>query len=358
MKNFLLTFLFIGGFWTHSASARPQITFFSQLQAHELEAFFTDTVMLQQLQNLNASVIMGMVDFHEDRAKTIELLNSYNIPVTAWLLLSKEDDYFFHANNSGLAKERYADFKKWNLEKKLGIQRIGIGIEPDLEHLKKMEDGSPNAWLAALRKVNQEGVYGEVQYQALVSKIQSDSFEVESYIYPYLLESESEGIRKLAGLIQVNTDKEIPMIFSSHTSESKENLIESYARTHQLQSIGIGSTGGDFSVHGIKKPKSLNWKETSEDLQTAYNFANDIYLFSLEGCQRQNMLEKLLDLEWKKEKLIAKSISFLASAPSSELGFILNFQPLDHPFISIGVCLLIFALFWVAVLRVLKRFFG
>jgi hypothetical protein len=68
------------------------------------------------------------------------------------------------------------------------------------------------------------------------------------------------------------------------------------------------------------------------------------------------MRSELLDLKWKKEKLVATNISFLASTPPSELlGFILNFQPLDYPFISLAVCLLIVILFFVAFLKVLKR---
>lgn len=347
----------LGGLLANSAFARPQITFFSQLQASELEGFFTDTVMLQKLQDLNASVVIGMVDFHPNRAKTIDLLNSWEIPVTAWLLLPKKDHYFLHAHNSEKARLRYEELKDWIKLNKLQVRKIGIGIEPDLKHLKDLEAIKSNALATVFRKLTQDDVYGEAEYQTLVYQMQSDGFEVESYIYPYLLENKSKGLRKLAGLVHVETDKEVPMIFSSHNTNSEQNLLHSYARTHNLKSVGIGSTGGDFSVHGIKAPESLNWDDTKLDLQTAYNFANDIYLFSLEGCAKQDMLEEILNMEWKKEQLVATNIAFLAGSPSDSFS-ILNYHPLDYPYISLAVFLLIATLTFVAGFKVLKKVFG
>ncbi len=60
---------------------------------------------------LKASVSLGIIDFSQERASVVSRLNQADIPVEAWLLLPKDQGYWFNLDNASQTITRYAGFK-------------------------------------------------------------------------------------------------------------------------------------------------------------------------------------------------------------------------------------------------------
>ncbi len=73
--------------------------------------------------------------------RVVRQLNEAGIPVTAWLLLPKEQGYWFNLDNIPQAIARYADFKAWTEENALQWAGVGIDIEPDFNELQQLAQG-------------------------------------------------------------------------------------------------------------------------------------------------------------------------------------------------------------------------
>jgi hypothetical protein len=72
-------------------------------------------------------------------------------------------------------------------------------------------------------------------------------------------------------------------------------LLWSYG--HGKTAIIVGSTGGGVSLGGMDQA-ALTWDELARDLRLAARLADDVGIFSLEGCVRQRFLERLRDFDW------------------------------------------------------------
>jgi hypothetical protein len=95
--------------------------------------------------------------------------------------------------------------------------------------------------------------------------------------------------------VDIETDREVLMLYTSFFRPHGPGLIWSYGR--QVESIGIGSTGGGVELEVVEQ-EPLNWQEFSRDLRLAWVFTNDIHIFSLEGCLKQGFLNRLKNFEW------------------------------------------------------------
>ena len=82
-----------------------RLIFGCELQTDELEDLFADPAVANTLVELGAGVSLGLVDLSAGRAEVIRQLNEAGIPVTAWQLLSKEQGYWFNADNAPQARE-------------------------------------------------------------------------------------------------------------------------------------------------------------------------------------------------------------------------------------------------------------
>src|SRR5512139_2662143 len=97
----------------------PVMTFFCELESQPLESLFSNPQVIPDLQALNAGVSLGILDLSPERAEVVQRLNQSGIPVTAWLLLPKDQGYWFNSTNASQAARRYADFKVWTTEHNL-----------------------------------------------------------------------------------------------------------------------------------------------------------------------------------------------------------------------------------------------
>lgn len=279
----------------------PSITFFCELEPERLERLFSDGKVIKSLTQLNANLSLGLLDFSAKRAEVIKKLNKAGIPVTAWILLPKEQGYWTSLDTIDETVERYQQFKTWVAKNKLSFSTIGLDIEPRLETvtglgLKPLKQAP--ALMGRLFKGDQTISY-EVTARALIQTIRADGYAVETYQFPTVIDeraAHSNVLAKTLGLSTIRADREVLMLYSSFFPKYSDSILWSYAQ--QAQAIGLGSTGGGVELTGMPPLKMLRWIDLKRDLLLASQRVNHIYIFSLEGCVEQNFMQRLLDLDW------------------------------------------------------------
>src|SRR6266568_3009918 len=122
-------------------------------------------------------------------------------------------------------------------------------------------------------------------YAALVEQIRADGYHVEIYHFPVITEERRAGstlLQRLLGLVDVSTDREVWMLYSSVMRGIGPALLWSY--DPEAQAIGVGSTGGGPDIPGHPQVPALDWEELAEDLRRARRSCDDLLIHSLEGC--------------------------------------------------------------------------
>ena len=172
----------------------PTLTFFCELDSGPLESLFADGSVIRDLQTLNASIGLGLVDLSPERAAVVRRLNEAGIPVIAWQLLPKAEGYWYNITNATQAAARYSAFKKWTAEHDLHWDGIGIDIEPDITIMEQAQSGTVWPMISSMvqRLVN-SGVLERArdQYAALVDQMRVDGYRVDSYEFCLLYTSPS-----------------------------------------------------------------------------------------------------------------------------------------------------------------------
>lgn len=281
----------------------PHLTFFCELDAAALVALFAGETVIDHLLGLQAGVGLGILDLSEERAAVVKRLNEAQIPVIAWLLLPRDEGYWFNMNNAAQAAARYRAFKAWTAEHRLRWDGLGIDIEPDMREIQQIiEDRSKLIPMLAGRALDSERLRrAQVEYGALVAQMRSDGYRVESYHIPIIIDERRAGstlLQRLTGLVDVPVDRDILMLYSSFgRAMGGPALLWSYGVASDI--IAVGSTGGGVEVAGVNQVQPLTWDEFSRDLRLARALGKDVHVFSLEGCVRQNFLIPLRDFDWE-----------------------------------------------------------
>jgi hypothetical protein len=285
----------------------PRLTFFCELNPAPLQELFSRTEVIQQLKILQAQVSLGLLHLSQEHADIVRQLNSENIPVTAWLLLPKEQGYWFNLENAPLAISRYNAFISWSARNGLEWSRVGLDIEPDIQLIQEVLRDRRTGWKKLLPKLlNGARVKkASADYQNLVARIRSDGFYVESYQIPFILDERKAGssiMQRLAGLVDLDVDCEVLMLYSSFMRPYGAGLICEYGSG--ARGIGVGNTGGGVQMEGFQEPDYLDWLELERDLRLAYRHTPNLYIFSLEGCVQHGFMEKLGELDWAEKAVI------------------------------------------------------
>ena len=118
---------------------KPELTFYCELDSQALKTLFEDRFVIDDLKVLNARLSLGILDFSVERAQVVQRLNKVGVPVVAWLLLPKEEGYWFNLDNYEQATARYEAFKVWTAEKNLAWAGIGLDIEPDINQVQDLK---------------------------------------------------------------------------------------------------------------------------------------------------------------------------------------------------------------------------
>jgi hypothetical protein len=294
----------------------PQLTFFCELELEPLQTLFTESI-ISDLVELKASLSLGVLDLSGERAQVVKRLNQAGVPVIAWLLLPKDHGYWFNLDNAPLAIARYAEFKDWTARHELHWAGIGLDIEPDIRDMTRFGQRKWRILPSLLgRLVDSNRLKGgKAAYRALVSRIRSDGYTVDSYQFPVIDDERQMGstfLQRLGGLVDIPVDKEIWMLYSSYLRPNGAGFIASYAP--DAQALGLGVTGGGVDV-GVVDKNPLSWQELARDLRLAWYWCDDIHIFSLEGCVEQGYLVRLKSFAWDypvlmPEESLAKVESF------------------------------------------------
>jgi hypothetical protein len=282
----------------------PHLTFFCELDPQPLQELFFSKTLVKQLQQLNACVSLGLIDLSPQRAETVRFLNRQGIPVTAWLLLSKEAGYWCNLDNAQYALHRYHEFRSWSENEGLTWNWIGLDIEPDLKMLQILAKNKHKGIQQFLQKANRHRLEnGKCIYNSLLEDIHNDGYRIESYQFPFIVDerkANSHLIQRLTGVLDLPVDREVLMLYSSFYPGIGPALLCSYGKA--AQGIGLGSTGGGVTMEGLANPHPLDALQFQRDLLLAAKASPWLYVFSLEGCVRQGFLEKLIEFDWNQEQ--------------------------------------------------------
>lgn len=286
--------------------AAPHLTFFCELDPDSLSSLIGRD-MIEDLAELQAGLSLGILDFSPIRAQVIRRLNQAGIPVVAWLLLPREQGYWFNLENADLAAARFQTFRNWTDENQLIWDGVGLDIEPDIREFEQL---SGQNWLKLAGKIGarllqrRKFIAARQKYFDLVAAIRSAGWRVDSYQFPVIADerkSRSTLLQRLLGVVDLPVDREVWMLYSSLLGKNGPGLLGSYGP--DAQSIGLGSTGGGVNL-SLGDEDWLTWEEFSRDLRLAWYWNDDLHIFSLEGCAGQNFMPRLKAFVWDKPILL------------------------------------------------------
>jgi hypothetical protein len=98
------------------------------------------------------------------------------------------------------------------------------------------------------------------------------------------------------GLVDVPTDREVFMQYTSFVGPLGPGILWSYGP--ESDAIAVGTTGGGPDVPGHPQFTPLSWEELTRDLRLARRWTDQLYIHSLEGCVWNGYLTRLGSLDW------------------------------------------------------------
>jgi hypothetical protein len=281
-----------------TVQAKPIISFFNEMRSDQLVRMFSDSTLIPTLKQLNAEIRMGIMDLTDERAEIVQRLTDNGIPVVAWLLLPEDQGYWFHAGNGDKAIQRYKDTKLWADTHGLKFKGFGLDLELDINNvtLGKKSPGKL-AWKMYKRLYDKSIVEdGRKKYASLIAMIKADGYMVESYYASFIKDEvklNNTALQQISQFLDVKTEREIPMLYSSFMG-NPDGLMKIYGMDENVKYVGIGSTGGGIDP----SLPSLSYKELVHDMNIASKFAEELHIFSLEGCVEKGYLQKLLSYKY------------------------------------------------------------
>lgn len=279
----------------------PSLTFFCELESPELDKLLSSQALISQLRRMNANISMGIHDFSPERAKAVKKLTHSGIPVTAWLLLTPEEGYWTSLDTVHQTAQKYYNLLAWTRENDLTWAAIGLDIEPRIDFMKRLAVDFLHQIPVLVQRFFSMRKYARLErdLRNLIAQIHEDGYAVETYQFPTVLEERRGGstvLSRLFGLPALEADREVLMLYSSMFNQAGEAVLWSYAR--EINAVGVGSTGGGVTIDGLPTLRKLRWLDLKRDLLIAAQHASHVYIFSLEGCVEQNMLDRLETLDW------------------------------------------------------------
>ncbi len=280
---------------------RPQLTFACELDPARLTELFADGSAIDHLQSLQSRVIIMVSDLSDERAAVAQQLRQAGIPLIAVPLFPAEEGYYFTVENAPRAAARYEQWKDWSDRHDLRWDWVGLDIEPEARFYEQIMADPwrlPAMLLPRLRDHERPRRARET-FCALVERIHQDGWRVENYQFPPIADERKAGstlLQRLLGLVDVSTDREVWMLYTSFLRALGPGLLWSYGP--EAQAIAAGTTGGGPDIPDHPQMPALCWEEFARDLRLARHFTDQIYVHSLEGCVWQDFLGPLRSFEW------------------------------------------------------------
>ena len=282
----------------------PRLTFACELSSERLDDLFADETIIAGLRALNGRVALALTDFSSERSGVVRRLNGEGVPVVAIPLLSFDEGYYFTADNFQRAADRYEEWKAWTTDEGLVWDGVGLDIEPDVRIFQQIAE---NPWAVVPKLLSQVLRRGRprraaVAYTGLIARIRADGWQVENYQFPPIVDERKAGsdlLQRVAGLVDVTTDREVWMLYSSFLRSLGPGMIWSYGPGSNA--IAVGSTGGAPDIPGHPQVPTLGWDELERDLLLANRFCDDLYIHSLEGCVEHGFFERIGSIDWAQQ---------------------------------------------------------
>jgi hypothetical protein len=313
------------------------VTFACELDAARLTELFADASVIDDLQALGARVTMMVSDLSAERARVVRQLNQAGIPLVGIPLFPVEEGYYFTVDNAPRAAHRYQQWKQWTAEHGLIWDWVGLDLEPEAQFYLQL---MANPWglvprLASRLRDHERVPRAQAAYAALVDRIHADGWQVENYQFPFIAEERRAGstlLQRLMGLVDVRTDREVWMQYTSFVGSLGPGILWSYGP--ESDAIAVGTTGGGPDVPGHPQFSPLSWEELARDLRLARRWTDQLYIHSLEGCVWNGYLTRLRSFDWTPASTppqTATSASLLRAGLRSLL------RTSVHPWRTVGV---------------------
>jgi hypothetical protein len=118
---------------------RPQLFFACCDQGmSDMESWMSNPEVISLLQELHAGLAVEVSDFSPQRAQAVGKLIEAGIPLTAWLVMSREQGHYLNGFNAPEAEKRFTQFEQWTQENGLKWGAVGLDIEPNFDPLKEV----------------------------------------------------------------------------------------------------------------------------------------------------------------------------------------------------------------------------
>jgi hypothetical protein len=287
--------------------ARPYLIFGCDRQTGDLDSLFTPA-LVSELKELGAGVALSTEDFSSARAQVVRRLSDAGIPMTAWIVLPKEQGYYVNVGNTAETAARFAEFDAWTSAHGLRWEAVGIDIEPtlhefgaltgDMRRLLSMVIGRAFDW-ERVRRAHDD-------YQALVRRMQGRGYRVQTHQLSFIADerkARSTLLQRIFGIVDVRGDEEVLMLYTSLSEPFGAALIWAYGSEAQIVAVGSTALSGDSALDTKYPP--LTWEKFSRDLRVARHFAPVVGVYSLEGCVRQGFMPRLRTMDWSEPVVIS-----------------------------------------------------
>ncbi|MFZ1015778.1 MAG: hypothetical protein WAN28_20705 [Terracidiphilus sp.] len=270
------------------------------------QALFADPTVSPALQALHAEVAVALTDLSPARAALVQKLNQSAIPAVAWIILPADQGYYINADTAPQTAARIAAFEHWTRDNHLRWAAVGLDIEPNFGELSAFK-GHPGRLVAAMLHRSFDTariVRAKALFSALIARLHSDGYTVQTYILPYQPAERrvhSTLLDRLLGTVDVRGDQEFLMIYTSFAPPAvRPGAV--WALGPQAHFIALGSTLGDGQPGSLGGP--LDWSDFSRDLLVASHFSRIIAIYDLEGCVRQGFLPRIQSIDWSQSVLL------------------------------------------------------
>ncbi len=334
--------------------ARPQIFFACCDQGiSDMESWMSDPEVISQLQQLHAGLAVEVSDFSAERAQAVRKLNAAGIPLTAWLVMSREQGHYLNGFNAPEAEQRSTQFETWTRDNGLRWSAVGLDIEPNFDHLKEVGKRKGSFLGLMMRRFfdYRQVERGRAAYQALIRRIQARGYTVQTYQMPFLAEERamhSTLLERLFGIVDVHGNEEVLMAYSSFNHAAGGGIPLIYGP--QTETLAVGTTLDDKAA-GLT---ALSWEEFSRDLIVAAHFSHVVGVYSLEGCIRHRFLPRMIALDWGQTVTIsAEQIDAAHKFDRNLRHAIWIFSRL--PYVVVGFLLVVIVFVWWLVRRRMRR---
>lgn len=280
---------------------RPELVFACDQPTDQLDGLFTPAVVAD-LAALHAGVALSTEDFSPARAATVRRLERAGIPLTAWLVLPRDQGYYVNAGNAAQTAERFAAFDRWSRVHDLHWAAVGLDIEPSLTEFAALQEHRMRLVALLLRRAvdGARVVRAHAAYAALIRRMQAAGYRVQTYQLPFIADerrAHTTLLERVLGLVDVRGDEEVLMLYSSFNHQTGAGMLWAYGPAAQAIAVGSTARSGDAATDARVPP--LDWEEFSRDLIVAAHFSRTVGMYSLEGCVQQGFLRRLRTLDWE-----------------------------------------------------------